>query len=227
MALFRLISACFLGMCLLGTEANASPEAPTVGEVVQSVKATYADTSSVRAEFSQVRRDNAMGTEERQHGRIAFERPRKLRVETGDMGKPVRFVLVSDGNLTWAYDVLGKVVNQLPDLGGEASAGGMGISLDDLSHIDQLFDVTLVPEKPPGRPSYTIHLVPKQPGAVKSMDLTVSKQKFVLQDLVIVDPFDNVTQMTFTMVLMNKDIPDSEFTFVAPAGVQLIKAGGI
>ena len=38
---------------------------------------------------------------------------------------------------------------------------------------------------------------------------------------------DNVTEMNFTMVLMNKDIPDVEFTFVAPPGVQVVKAGGI
>jgi outer membrane lipoprotein-sorting protein len=72
-----------------------------------------------------------------------------------------------------------------------------------------------------------VKLVPKKPGAFKSVQLTLSKQKYVVQDLVLVNQLDDVTTMNFTTVRMNGDVPDSEFTFVAPPGVTVVKNGGM
>lgn len=199
------------------TPASTSGAQPTVADVVAGVKATYKSASSVRADFTQVVRSVAMGTEDRQRGKIAFEQPRKIRVE---MGQPISAVFVSDGRTLWSYSVKDKQVLETPELG----TGSMGISLDDLGRIDELFNVTLLPERP-SKPGHTVQLTPRQAGAFKSLQLTVSKQKYVLQDLVLVDQMDNVTEMNFTMVRLNGDIPDSDFVFVAPPGVQVIKAG--
>lgn len=220
MGVRRFFAALCLGLALAVPVAHASPQSPeNVTELVAAVKDTYSNATSVRADFVQVVRNKALGTEDRQRGRLAFEKPRKVRVE---MGFPVQQIFVSDGKTLWAYSVKDKQAMQTPDL-GDASAG-VGIPIEDLARIDELFTVKLLPEKPQ-KPSYTVELVPKKPGPFKSMQLTVSKNKYVLQDLVLVDQMDNVTEMSFTMVRMNQDIPDSEFTFVAPAGVQVIKTG--
>ncbi len=225
----RIVRLLALAVCLVAvvpavqagstpTAAGAQAAQAAVGDVVAGVKATYRGASSVRADFTQVVRSTVMGTEDRQRGRIAFEQPRKIRVE---MGQPVSAVFVSDGRTLWSYSVKDKQVLETPELGG----GAMGISLEDLGRIDELFNIVLLPEKP-SKPGYTVQLTPRQSGAFKSLQLTVSKQKFVLQDLVLVDQMDNVTEMNFSLVRMNGDIPDNEFTFVPPAGVQVIKAGG-
>ncbi|MFZ5475786.1 MAG: LolA family protein [Myxococcota bacterium] len=202
----------------------AGPDQPTVTEVVAGVKDTYKGAQSVKAEFTQVRHDKLTGKDDRQHGKLAFERPNKLRIETGDVGKPAKSVVVSDGKTIWVYAVDQKVVSQLPD--ANAAASGMGISLDELAKLDEIFTVSLMPEKPQ-KPSHTLQLVPKKPGPFKSLQLTLSKQKYVLQDLTLVDTMDNQIDMNFTMVRLNVDIPDSEFTFQPPAGVQVIKSGGM
>ncbi len=203
---------------LAASPSGSTAAQPTVSEIVAGVKSTYKSASSVRAEFTQVVRSKTMGTEDRQRGRISFEQPRKIRVE---MGQPVTAVFVSDGRTLWSYSVKDKQVLETPEIG----SGGMGISLEDLGRIDELYNIVLMPERS-SKPGHTVQLTPRKPGAFKSLQLTVTKQKYVLQDLVLVDQMDNVTEMSFTGVRMNGDIPDSEFSFVAPPGVQVIKAGG-
>lgn len=221
MRIVKQFLALLLGLALASPLASASPEQPaTVSELIDAVEATYSGATSIRAEFLQVDKSRSLGTEVRQRGRIAIERPRKVRVE---MGFPMTQTYVSDGTTMWAYSVKDKQVFESPELGG---GGGMGILLEDLSKLGELFDVTMLPEVP-GKPSVTVKLVPKKPGAFKSLQLTLSKQKYVLQDLVLVNQLDDVTQMTFSAVTMNKDIPDVEFTFVAPPGVKTVKAGAL
>jgi len=224
LAWWRRSAAVCLGLIGFGMAAGpvfAAPGSPaTVAEVVAAVKDTYKDTKSVRAEFTQVRHDKALGTDDRQHGRIAAERPGKLHVE---MGFPLETATVSDGHTLWVYNVKQKQVMEIPDQPGGA---GVNVLLEDLGKLDELYNVTLVPDSTPPKPTYVIQLTPKQPGAFKTLQLTVSKQKYVLQNLVLTDPLDNVTEMTFTAVRLNQDIPDSEFVFVPPPGVSVMKTGG-
>ncbi|HND28842.1 MAG TPA: hypothetical protein PLA94_02550 [Myxococcota bacterium] len=70
-----------------------------------------------------------------------------------------------------------------------------------------------------------LRLVPRQQGAFQSLDLTVTKQKYALQDLILTDAMGSVTEMHFTLVRIDTDVPDAEFEFVPPPGVQVIKAG--
>ncbi len=222
MRIYKKFAALFLGLALTVPSGWASPENPTdVKEIIDVVEATYGSATSIRADFLQVDRSKALGTEVRQRGKIALERPQKMRVE---MGLPATQIYVSDGKTMWSYSVKDKVVYESPEIGG---GGGMNILLEDLGRLGELFNVTLLPEKPPGKPSVTVQLVPKQPGAFKSLELTLSKPKYVLQDLVLVNQFDDVTEMSFTAVRMNQDIPDAEFTFTAPPGVKLVKTGAM
>ena len=197
--------------------ARATPENPqTTAELVTAVKRAYTGVSSFRADFVQTVRNPTMGTENKQKGRIAMEKPRKLRVE---VGAPVTSQVMSDGRTLWVYDVASKSVLETP----EATQGNeMGALLDDLTHLDEVFEVTLVDEKP-AKPSHTVRLIPRKAGNFKSIELTLSRQKYQIQELLLVDQLDNVTEMDFSNLHFNQDVPDSEFVFVAPAGVQVIR----
>jgi outer membrane lipoprotein carrier protein len=220
----RTFTALILGLALLAPAVGkaGSAEPSNVTELISAVEATYGSASSIRADFTQVQKSVATGTETRSHGHLSAERPRKLRIESGEMGQPIQQTIVSDGKTLWVYTTKDKQVIQMPETG---DSNGMGILLEDLGKIGQLFDVTLVPQVPATKPSYTVQLVPKTPGAFKSVKLTMSKQKYVVQDLEIVNQMDDVTQMSFTMVRMNQDIPDTEFNFVAPPGTNVVKTG--
>lgn len=208
-----------MGLLLLVPVVEAGPENPTATEVVAAIKSTYASVSSVRADFTQVRRDAALQTEDRQKGKVTLKRPRKMRF---DFTSPATKTFVTDGTTLWIYDPAQNQVIQQPDLGTDS---GLGVLLDDLSKLDEIFSITMLPDD--AKANHTLQLVPRQSsGAFKSLQLSFSKQKYVLQDVVLVDAMNNVTEMHFTSVKFNQEVSDSEFVFVAPPGVQVIKAGG-
>lgn len=220
----RLVLLASLGLllALVADTAWASPENPaTTAELVQAVKSTYQGVSSVRADFTQVVTNRAMGGQpERQRGRISIERPRKIRV---DLGVPLQSSVVSDGKTLWVYSVAQKQVIETPEVSAGAEVGAL---LDDLARLDEMFTVAMVDDKPP-KPTHTVRLTPRQQGSFKAMLLTLSRQKYLLQELVLVDQLDNTTTMNFTNLRMNADVPDSEFVFTVPVGVQVIKSGSL
>jgi len=216
----RLLLAGLAGLTLMVPFADASPESPTTAEVVAAIKDTYRNVITVRADFTQIRVDPITKVEDKQKGRLSLKRPRKMRF---DVLSPTPRTFVTDGTTLWFYDPAQKQVIEQADMGSSGSGSGVGVLLDDLSKLDELFETSLLPENKPS--SHTLHLVPRKEGVFKSLDLTVSKQKYVLQDLVLVDPMGAVTEMHFTGVRFDADVADTEFVFVAPPGVQVIKAG--
>ena len=73
-------------------------EPTTVDALVAAVQATYKGVNSIRAEFTQTAKNPMTGVEEKQRGRIALARPRKMRVE---FGHPVKQAVVRDGATQW------------------------------------------------------------------------------------------------------------------------------
>ncbi len=219
----RFLASLIVPALILATVGAAAPRAEAAPEdsveaVVAGVKATYSNVQSIRADFTQTVKNVAMGAEMHQRGKISLERPRKMRVE---VGVPMESVVVSDGKTLWVYSVASKSVTETPELG---SGGDIAALLDDLSKIDELFSVKLVEDKPP-KATQTVTLAPFKAGVFKSLQLSLARQKFTLTELVMIDQFDTVTSMSFTNMRLNQDVPDSDFTFTAPAGVQVIKSG--
>jgi outer membrane lipoprotein carrier protein len=217
LAALRASLAALIGLLLLVGRSWASPEDPVnTAELIQGVKQAYATVTSVRADFTQTVHNAATGMDDKKKGRISIERPRKLRV---DVGSPLESQVISDGKTLWIYSVTSKSVLETTEAG---QGNEMGQLLDNLAHLDEVFVVSLVDDKTP-KPSHIVRLVPRKSGNVKSLQLTLSKQKYVLQELIVVDSLDNVTTMNFSNLKFNTDVPDSEFSFTAPAGVQVIK----
>ncbi len=195
----------------------ASPTDPaTVPELVAAVEGTYKGVNSIRAEFTQASKNPLTGIEESVKGRIALERPRKMRAE---FGVPVKQAIVMDGATQWLYSADQKQVIVQKDLGG---ANPVSSLIDNLGQLDELFDVTMAAPSNPAKQVHVVTLKPKQAGAIKSLELTVTKQKYLLQELVVIDQADSVTRMSFTLVRTNIDIPDVEFSFKAPPGVTVV-----
>ena len=182
-----------------------------MAELVAAVKSTYSGATSVRAEFTQTVALPNAPKQAAQKGRIALERPKKLRV---DMGAPATQSILSDGSKLWFYDVKGKALTEMPMAGG---GGGYAVLLDDLARVDEVFSVEMLGDGP-SKGAWGLRLTPKTPGAIKSLELRLSKRSYMLEELVVIDPLGSVTSMRFSGVKMNQDIPDTEF--VPPAGVK-------
>lgn len=216
----RCIAAVAMGLALLApAPAFAAPagEPTTLPEIIAAVQKTYAGVTAIRSDFQQTVKNPVTGVEEKQRGRIQLERPRKMRVE---LGLPLTNALVSDGTTQWIYAAASKQVIVQKVLGG---GSGVENLIDDLGHLSELFEVTLVPASVPPKPVHQLTLKPRQAGGVKSLDLTIKKVSYLLQDLSITDATGGVVKMNFTGMVLGGDVPDALFTFKAPPGVTVVQ----
>ena len=197
---------------------SAAPpaEPKDVGELVAAVQQTYGGITAMRADFMQTSKNAMTGAEEKVHGHIALERPRKYRIE---QGVPASVVIVGDGTTQWLFQAAQKQVIVQKQLGD----GGMAGLVDNLGHLGELFDATLAPPTTPPKPVFQLKLVPKTPGAAKQLDLTIKKGNYLLQELDVTDATGGLTQMNFTGVILGGDVPDAQFTFKAPPGVSVVQ----
>lgn len=200
---------------------DAEPQ--TVDELIAQVEATYRNVTTIRADFVQVTRSATMG-EQRQRGKVALKRPKMMRWDSTAAGGGL---FVTNGQKMWLYLPTDKQVLVYNDL--SAAAGANASALDLLTSFDQIhtmFDVTMLTREQLGarKNSVGVTLRPKKESQFKEIRLVLSKRKYELESITTVDAFGVETEITFSQVRMNTDIPDSEFAFQAPTGVQVINA---
>lgn len=191
--------------------------ATSADELISQVQSTYQNVSSIKANFVQTVHNPLTGKDEKKSGKISMERPRKVRIE---VGAPLESAVVSDGATLWIYAAAQKQVIVQKDLDTSSGLGGL---LDNLAQINTMFTVTLTSSG--STASDTVSLVPRTAGQYKSLTLTLSSDKHMLQELVLVDQMDNKTVMDFSNVVTNVDVPDSQFSFTAPAGTTVLDTG--
>lgn len=212
-------AASLIGLLLFAPAAPAAEPADPVNvtELVRALEGTYKGVQSLKADFVQVQRSSITG-EIRQKGTVQLKRPKKARWEFqgGDAS-----TFVTDGKTMWIYTPATKQVIETADVGG-AAGGGMTELLDSLEKIDQFFTTTLVAGGD-GKGSYVVDLAPKSGGQFKKMSITVSRKKYAVEKVKLVDQMGNETELTFSQLKLNADVTDAAFTFTPPAGVTVIK----
>lgn len=217
LSLARALSGAVLAGAL-GLSAAPAFAGETVEAVVESVEKKYTGVETLQASFSQTITSPMFGAET-QTGQLTIKRPRKMRWEFTGGEK----LFVTNGATMWVYSKEDNQVIQYDDL-GQASSTADAL-LQSLDNLDDLFSVKLVDDH--GAAGHTLDLTPKGEGEqqFKSMTLSLDGELRVSR-VVIVDPFDNVTDLAFNKVVLDGQVADSVFEFAAPDGAEVVKAGG-
>lgn len=177
------------------------------------LKAMLEQFASLEATFVQVTLDSDRRTVQESSGRLWVHTPARFRIETTE---PFVQTLVSDGVNFWTYDadleqvivrVLEKDVEQIPVLllGGAAE------------RIESEYDVTFYEDET------TTHFVlePLSPSSLfESLGLEFTGD--VPHALSISDSIGQRTRIVFSELKANEPVAEEHFTFVAPAGVDVI-----
>lgn len=193
----------------------AFADAPTtVEEAIAAVEAKYTDVTVMSASFVQTVHNPIFG-DDVQTGEVVLARPSKMRWTFG--GGERQFI--TDGSTMWIYTQADNQVIQYD--GFTATAGGAESLLSSLDTLDELFLVTLVSSTP-----LVLSLTPKEEGQFKEVKLTLDADLLV-DEVSIVDAFDNLTEIDFEGMILNADAPDSLFVFQAPEGVTVVDAGSM
>ena len=176
----------------------------------------FSGLKTFAADFEQVVTDDSGGVLERASGKVAIKRPGRFR---WDYTQPYRQLLLSDGTWLWNYDPdLQQATRHRLD---EALTGTPAMLLARPETLPELFDAR------PLEPRDGLRWVELRP---RSEDAGFERIRLgfaggTLTAIQLVDGFSRITNIRFTRVRRNGDIPDAHFRFVPPDGVDLIGGG--
>lgn len=195
--------------------AAASMDAATTA-LVERIQKTYAPVDTLSAAFVQITESGLYGRDE-QLGNLVMERPNRMRWTFTGSGQ--EYVL--DGSTLWIYQPAAKQVLRFASVKEQSMiANNLLMSLHKMSED---FDASAMPSDQ----GHKLQLVPKNPGLrsqVKQIVLSLD-DKLALAGLKLVDPHDNITDLTFSKTRLGPAVPEGTFTFEVPEGVEIIDAG--
>lgn len=166
------------------------------------------------AAFEQVRYDENGDEIERSSGSLHWLRPDRARWH---VLQPYEQLLVSDGRFLWSYDVELEQVTQ-NRLSGDIQNSPLLVLSSSSDAIAEAYQVVLRQEDG-GLATFELRPRSDEP-MFKSVELVFEQN--ALQRLAFADNFSQVTAITFTG-MDRENMPSVEqFTFVPPAGVDLV-----
>lgn len=193
----------------------------SIDQVVQKIQDTYENTGQVKARFTQALTLKAMQKTQIEEGTFYFKKPKRMRwVYT----KPAAKELVINSEKAWLYVPADKVAY----VQDTESLFKSTVSIRFLAGIGKLKDDFRISfpgdRKVDKAGNYLLDLVPVKPEeGVKKLQIAVSRESFQIVKVVLFDAYGNVTTLAFSVIELNRDLPDSLFNFKAPAGVDVMK----
>lgn len=180
---------------------------------MSSLKAFYGQTKSVRANFHQIVTDRQGRKVQEVDGQMQLKRPNKFR---WDYRKPYEQQIISDGQQVWLYDTdlaqvtvtaLNKSIGSSPAalLAGDANIDKT-YKLINAFRKDSLEWVSATPKD-------------KESGFEK---ILIGFKDSKIQEMSLMDSFGHTTKITFTQVEVNVDLPEKNFLFQTPEGVDVV-----
>ena len=190
-------------------------------QVVDALEATYGKMTDLRADFTQVARNQSLGQDVKAEGTVYLKKGGKMRWE---YKSPSPQQIVSDGTHLWVYTPELNQVNK-----GDAPkslAGPAGSFLQGLGKVREAFAVRFLnpANKTDGSGRPVLDLTPRKPTPLLTrLVLTLDpKENYVVRQAVLYDQLQNTVTMSFNRVLVNSGLSDTLFAFTPPKGTAVV-----
>ncbi len=206
----RLLGVVVLAMtCVLSLNAQADDSA-----AVKRLSSLLEKAQTLSGRFSQLTLDGSGSQLQETAGEFVLQRPGLFRWHTD---APQEQLLVSNGKTVWLYDPdLQQVTERALD---QRLTHTPALLLSgDVSKMAENFDIT---DKEGGNIVDFI-LKPKAHDALFD-SLRLSFRDGVINDMQLIDTAGQRTNILFVGVKVNPPVDSAQFTFTAPAGVDVIK----
>jgi outer membrane lipoprotein carrier protein len=209
----RVVAAASL--ILLGVLSIAMPvsAAQTAASPAAEVEKYLVGLTTWSADFEQTIDDGHGNVLRKAAGRFYLQHPGKFR---WDYAKPSDQMIVADGKQIWFYD---KDLAQANVRDMDSSLASTPASLlSGSTSVSTQFDVTALPPKAGLR---WFQLVPKHSDTDFQL-VRIGFDKGELRSMFLADKLNQITQLTFFNSKRNEQLAPDLFTFVPPAGVDVI-----
>ena len=185
----------------------------TLADGVSSLRDFFNNTTTMRAQFSQVVNDNQGRKVQEVDGTMQLQRPNKFR---WDYKKPYEQQIVSDGKQVFLYDTelqqvtIRELSKSLGSSPAALLAGGDAVeksfTLKNATRKDGLAWVLALPKD--------------KNGGFDRVLLGFKADK--LRKMELYDSFNHITHITFDQVERNPVLQDATFLFTPPVGVDVV-----
>lgn len=194
----------------LGAQAGALEALENFVKTAKSGRADFTQTVTSPGKDGQVRTKTSTGTFE-------FQRPNRFRFA---YRKPFEQVIVADGKTLWLHDVdLNQVSARNQDKVLGATPAALIASSPDLASLRRDFDLQQLPD---ANGLQWVQATPKnKEGQVHSVKIGFRGNDLAALD--IVDGFGQRSQIQFSNLQVNADIPVATFQFKPPVNADLVK----
>jgi outer membrane lipoprotein carrier protein len=179
---------------------------------VQQLTSLLGGFTSYKANFKQWVVDDQQQLQSESNGVFEIKRPNKFRWLTK---APNNTLIIANGNTLWHYDVdLQQATQQVLKPGSQAENPAMLLS-SKVSDLSSTFSVSSV--KLQGKDWFL--LKPKETQNYKRIYLYFDKGQ--LTKIIVINNLGDRSLFDFSNIVMNHTIPDSDFVFNTPKGVDL------
>jgi outer membrane lipoprotein carrier protein len=207
------------GMSVAGAPQETNPASALAG----AIQRHYEQIRDFRADFTHTYEGGVLRKKTIERGQMAIRKPGRMR---WTYTSPEQKVFVSDGVKLYSYVPADKqvYVATVPT-GDDASTPAMFLA--GKGHLTR--DFTASPAAPAGAPagSVAIRLTPvKTEREYESLILVVDRETLQWRMLVTADRQGGTSTFAFTNLRENAGVPDREFVFTIPRGVDVITDAG-
>jgi outer membrane lipoprotein carrier protein len=217
--LFSLGGGILLSLCPSLGYSQALP----LEEVVAKVQKQYETRKDFKAQFVQETTVKSLGRKQQSEGTVYFKKPGKMR---WTYLKPTQQEIISDGKSLWNYRPEDKQVVVSP-MTQAFQTKTPSTFLAGIGNLQKDFKARFLEDPSSGR-NYSLELTPHEAqGNLEKLFLTVDKEDFKILQARIQDIMGNLTQMTFSKIQFDNNLPDSLFTFIPPPGVESFNMPGV
>jgi len=200
-----------LGILLAGA---VSRPADDPDELLEKVRSVYDAMKDVSCSFRQTILFGVTKNEQQFNGTLLMKKGNRYRVEVEDQ------VIVTDGKTVWSYS---KAANQV--LVDKYRDDPRSFTPDKvLVNVPERYAVSMLPpEKKPDGELLVLKLVPRDRMAnVKWLKVWIDEKTSLMEKTQVFDVSENLTTYAIEKIRWNISIPESSFTFVPPAGADVV-----
>jgi outer membrane lipoprotein carrier protein len=183
---------------------------------LDAVQTNYEKVLTYEAEFVQKSYIKMMDKTQDVKGTVSIKKPGKMK---WTYGAPDTQILISDGSTLWLYVPDEEQATKVP-IESIYSSNTPALFLAGKGKLTQTFNVESVNlDQDP----ISITLTPKtNDQALTRLKLFANKKNYQITGSTVYDKLGNKTEIRFSNIKTNRDIPEKTFQFQAPANVEVL-----
>jgi outer membrane lipoprotein carrier protein len=205
-----------LAIIFILLNGNMSQAETPEQHALDAVQKNYEKVLTYEAEFIQKSYIKMMDKTQDVKGTVSIKKPGKMK---WSYGSPDTQILISNGNTLWLYVPDEEQATKIP-IESIYSSNTPALFLAGKGKLTQTFNVERVNlDKDP----LIITLTPKADDqSLTRLKLFANKKNYQITGSTVYDKLGNITEIRFSNIKTNREIPEKTFQFQVPANVEVL-----